>query len=356
VVVISRYIRREVYTTTAFVVAALLGLFALFDLIGELDAMGEGAYRLREMFLFVLLNLPGHFYQALPVAALIGTTFALTQMAQQSEYTVIRASGVSAVRLVLVLVRAGITIALIGVLVGEALAPVSERAAQAMRLQAKAAVVAQEFRSGLWVKDGNDFINVSQVTPEPRLIGVRVYEFDEQWRLQRVWFAQGGRYLGDNRWQMDQVNETRFEGDRAFEVRAATREWTSVLTPGLLTVLLVKPDEMSAASLWQYVQHLRGSRQAASRFEIALWRKAAYPVGIVVMLVLALPFAQQARRASAGPRVFAGIMLGLAFFFLNTLASHAGWLYDWPPPLAALLAPAVFLAVAIGLVAYFERR
>ncbi|MBY0436962.1 MAG: LPS export ABC transporter permease LptG [Burkholderiales bacterium] len=355
-VVISRYLRREVYTTTALVVVALLALFALFDLIGELDEMGEGAYRLRDMFLFVVLNVPGHLYEVLPVAALIGTTFALTQMAQQSEYTVIRASGVSAWRMALVLVRAGVTLALIGVLVGEALAPVSERAAQALRLQAKSAVVAQEFRSGLWVKDGNSFINVSQVTPEPRLIGLRVYEFDAAWRLTRVWFAREGRYLGDNRWQMDDVNETRFEGDRAIVERAAAREWTSVLTPSLLTVLLVKPDEMSAVSLWQYVLHLRGSQQAASRYEIALWRKAAYPLGIVVMLVLALPFAQQARRASAGPRIFAGIMLGLAFFFLNTLASHAGWLYDWPPPLAALLAPVSFLAVALGLVAYFERR
>jgi len=71
-VVISRYLRREVYTTTALVVVALLGLFALFDLIGELDELGEGAYRLREMFLFVVLNLPGHFYEALPVAAVDG--------------------------------------------------------------------------------------------------------------------------------------------------------------------------------------------------------------------------------------------------------------------------------------------
>ncbi len=355
-VVVSRYLRREVYTTTGLVVAALLGLFALFDLIGELDEMGEGSYRLRDMFIYVLLNMPGHLYEALPVAALIGTTFALTQMAQQSEYTVIRASGVSAWRMALVLVRAGITIALVGVLVGEAVAPVSERAAQALRLQAKAAVVAQEFRSGLWVKDGNSFINVSQVTPEPTLIGLRVYEFDDQWRLSRVWFASRGTWLGDNRWQMEGVNETRFEGERTRVERVATREWTSVLTPGLLTVLLVQPNEMSAASLWQYVQHLRGSRQAASRYEIALWRKAVYPLGIVVMLVLALPFAQQARRTSAGPRVFAGIMLGLAFFFLNTLASHAGWLYEWPPLLAAVLAPLSFLALALALVAWFERR
>jgi len=355
-IVVSRYIRREVYTTTTLVVVALLALFALFDLIGELDDMGEGAYRLRHMFLFVALNVPGHLYEALPVAALIGTTFALTQMAQQSEYTVIRASGVSAWRMVGVLARAGITVAFIGVLVGEFVAPVSERAAQAMRLQAKAAVVAQEFRSGLWVKDGNHFINVTQVTLDARLIGMRVYEFDADWVLLKTWFAREGRYLGDNGWSLSDVVETRFTADRVLVERIGQRQWKSVLTPALLTVLLVSPNEMSAASLWQYVQHLRGSKQAASRYEIALWRKFAYPLSIMVMLVLALPFAQQARRASAGPRLFAGIMVGLSFFFLNTLASHAGWLYEWPPVLAALIAPAGFLVIAISLIAWFERR
>ncbi|MBC7780426.1 MAG: LPS export ABC transporter permease LptG [Proteobacteria bacterium] len=354
--VVSRYLRREVYSATGLVVLALLGLFSLFDLIGELDDFGEGSYRLRAMFVYVGLNLPGHLYQILPVAALIGTTLALTQMAQQSEYTVLRTSGVSAWRIARVLARAGLALALIGVLVGELVAPWTERAAQAMRLQAKATVIAQEFRSGLWVKDENSFVNVTQVTPQGRLVGIKVYEFDAQWVLQRFWSAKDGEYSGATGWRMNDVVETRFLADSTTVSRSAQADWKSVLTPELLTVLLVKPNEMSIVNLWQYVQHLRENKQAAARYEIALWRKVVYPGGMLVMLVLALPFAQQARRASAGPRVFAGIMLGLAFYFLNTLASHAGWLYQWPPVVSALVAPLAFLGVALGLIAFFERR
>jgi len=354
--VVSRYIRREVLTATAFVVAGLLALLALFDLIGELDQIGQGAYRLRDIFVFVALNVPGYFYQVLPVAALIGSTFALTQLAQQSEYAVMRASGVSAWRLAAILARAGLTLAVLGVVVGELVAPVTERAAQAMRLQAKSAVVAQEFRSGLWVKDDNSFINVSQVTPEGKLIGIKVYEFDSAWVLQRLWLAREAAYLGDHLWQLSDRVETRFTPERTEVTRTAAVRWRTVLTPELLTVLLVKPDEMSASSLWQYVRHLRENRQAASRYEIAFWRKIVYPVAMLVMLILALPIAQQAKRSSAGPRLFAGIMLGLAFFFLNTLSSHAGWLYEWPPLVSALVAPTAFLAIAVGLIAWFERR
>ena len=354
--VISRYIRREVYTATGLVVLALLGLFALFDLIGELDQLGESGYRLRDMFVFVALNLPGHLYQVLPVAALIGTTFALTHLAQQSEYAVMRASGVSAAQLALVLARAGLVIALVGAAIGEWVAPEAERSAQALRLQAKSALIAQEFRSGLWVKDENSFINVREVAPDSRLLGLKVYEFDQRWVLQRIWLAAVGEYEGDSQWRLTDIVETRFTGEGTTVGRQPETRWRSALTPDLLSVLLVLPDQMSATSLWQYVQHLRENKQAAGRYEIALWRRVLYPAGIVVMLVLALPFAQQSRRASAGPRVFVGIMLGLAFYFASTLAAHAGWLYEWPPLLAAVLAPLTFLAIAIALIGWLERR
>jgi lipopolysaccharide export system permease protein len=354
--VLGGYVRREVYLATALVVAALLGLFALFDLIGELDGLGEGGYRLREVLVYVALNLPGHLYQSLPVAVLIGTTFALTQLAQHSEFTVIRASGVPVWRIGIMLLRAGVVMAALGMFVGEVVAPAAERTAQSLRLQARSAVVAQEFRSGLWVKEGSRFVNVTQVTPEPRLLGMRVYEFDDRWALQRLWSAAEGVYEGEGVWALRDVVETRFTREGTVVEREVRRRWNSVIDPELLSVLLVRPDEMSATRLHQYIRHLRDNRLAAQRYEVAFWRKLLYPLGVLVMVLLALPFAHQPRRASAGPRVFAGIMLGLAFYFTSTLMAHLGVLYDWAPVLPAVVAPALFLAMALALERWFERR
>ena len=85
-----------------------------------------------------------------------------------------------------------------------------------------------------------------------------------------------------------------------------------MLTPGILSVLLVPPEKMSLWTLFSYVQHLRENRQESARYEIALWNKVIYPFAVLVMMVLALPFAymnvqgrrsqhEDLRRHHAGP-------------------------------------------------------
>ena len=95
---VRRYLTSEIFGATAFVFAALLSLFALLDLIRELKDFGVGNYRLGQIISYVLLSVPGHVYEVFPIAVLIGTIFALAHLADNSEYTVIRFSGVSSVR------------------------------------------------------------------------------------------------------------------------------------------------------------------------------------------------------------------------------------------------------------------
>ena len=92
---IARYLSREVLQASFFVFAALTTLFALFDLINELDSLGKGAYGFLAVLLYVALNIPGHLYDLLPVAALIGSLLALARLVSNSELTVMFASGLS---------------------------------------------------------------------------------------------------------------------------------------------------------------------------------------------------------------------------------------------------------------------
>ena len=45
------------------------------------------------MLVHVLLQIPGHIYELLPLAVLIGTLVAMSLLASGPEYTVMRASG-----------------------------------------------------------------------------------------------------------------------------------------------------------------------------------------------------------------------------------------------------------------------
>ena len=89
---------RQIYGAVGFVLIGFLALYAFFDLIGELGDLGRGDYQLRQVFTFVLLSAPTNAYELFPVVVLIGTLYVLSHLASNSEYTVMRASGMSLAR------------------------------------------------------------------------------------------------------------------------------------------------------------------------------------------------------------------------------------------------------------------
>jgi lipopolysaccharide export system permease protein len=331
-----RYIAREILAASLLVLAALLALFFFFDVIRELDDLGRGNYRLSSLMGYVTLMLPSHAYVLLPAAGLMGTLFALARMSEQSEITVMRSSGFSLAQLAIHVAGAGTAIALATLLVGELVTPFSEDAAKGLRLKATRSIVAREFRSGFWVKDDRSFVNIQDVTAETELLNVRIYEFDPAYRLTAISRAEKGTYAGPNKWQLSNVELTRFEGDRAVLERLPVATWNSVLTPDILSVLKIVPERMSALNLYAYIDHLRDNRQKATRYEIALYNKLLYPLAGVVLMILAIPFALGSQRSGGmGAKIVMGIIIGMAFHFAGRLFSHVGVLNDWPAVLSA---------------------
>jgi len=342
-----RYFAREILATSLFVLLALLALFFFFDLIRELDDLGRGNYRLTAMLGYVSLMLPSHAYELLPAAGLMGSLFALARMNEQSEITVLRASGMSLTRLALNVAAAGLVMAGATMLVGELVTPHTEEAAKGLRLKATRSIVAREFRSGFWVKDDRSFVNIQDVTPDTDLLNVRIYEFDRAYRLAAISRAEKGTYAGPNEWRLSNVEVTRFDGERAVLQRLPQVTWSSVLTPDILSVLKIVPERMSASNLRAYVEHLRENRQRATRYEIAYWSKLLYPVAAIALMVLAIPFALGSTRAGGvGLRIFLGIIIGMAFYFTGRAFSHVGLLNDWPALFSAGMPVVIVVLVA----------
>ena len=355
--VYERYLAREIYAATALVLAAFLMLFAFFDLIHEFEELGHGGYQLQHALGFVLLTLPGRVYELSPIAVLIGTLYALTLLARHSEITVLRTAGLSTVALLKTLARIGVVFMVLTFVFGEFVAPPAEKAAQELRLKALSSLVAQEFRSGLWVKDERNFVNVREVLPDTRLRGVRIYEFDSAYRLRAIAEAESGEFMPPDHWRLAGVVRTDFTDEGARVERLAEMSWRSALNPNILSVLLVVPERMSFVNLFLYIRHLQDNQQTAQRYVIALWKKLVYPFAVLVMMTLALPFAYtQDRMGAVSIKVFAGIMLGITFHMLNGLFSSLGVMNSWPPFVSAITPSALFLLMAAAMIWWVERR
>jgi lipopolysaccharide export system permease protein len=354
--IITRYLLKEITVNVLLITLALIAMFSFFDLLQELENLGRGNYGLSKVALFVLLSAPGHIYEVMPVAVLVGCMMTLGQFARYSELIVLRVSGISLLNLVFLLLKIGVIFTLLTFFVGELITPLSEKMAQRMRLKATDSVIVQDFMSGLWVKDGNNFVNVEEVLVDTTLLNIHIYEFDQKFHLRTTNHAKSGRFDKDQ-WHLKEVTQTHFDKDANRVVRLENATWRSLIRPELLNILLVLPEKMSAWNLYSYIQHLSINKQKTTRYEMALWAKIIYPLACLVMVILALPFGFiQQRATGASTKIFVGIMLGVFYQILNRAFVHLGLLNDWSPLFSAIMPTILFLLAGLVMLYQVDRR
>jgi lipopolysaccharide export system permease protein len=380
--ILQKYFAIEIGRSVLFVLIAFLALFAFFDLIGELKSVGHGNYQIQQAFFYVVLGMPAYAYELMPIAALIGTIWALSQFAARSEFTIMRASSMSTAAAGMILAKIGVLFAVLTFVIGEFIAPVTSDMADRLQSAAKGSSQAQQFRSGLWSKDvirsqgatgdavGTRFLNVRDVRPDGQLVGLKIYEFDLNFHLVHLLTASKADYKGNNTWIMSDVAEATFadkvlpDAPAGSELSSSiatkkypTRELVSEVTPDILSVGFSDPESMSAYDLVKYTKYLEENSRDTARYEIAFWKKVVYPFAVFVMMALALPFAYlHFRSGGVSLKIFTGIMIGVSFQLSNSLFSHLGLLNTWPAFATAVLPSALFMLAAIGALSWVERH
>ena len=125
---VRRLFHADITAAVAFVSLAFLGLFFFIDFVDELRSVGE-RYTAARAAGYALLLAPGHLYELMPIAVLIGTIYALARLAQTSQYTILRTGGLGPGRALWLLTSLALVFGLFTFVVGDYLAPFSERVA-----------------------------------------------------------------------------------------------------------------------------------------------------------------------------------------------------------------------------------
>ncbi len=357
---LRRFIYREVVTSVGFVTLAFLALFFFFDLVDELrwvGRAGSGGYQLSQAVLYVVLSLPQHLYELLPITVLIGTIFVMARLAQSSEFTIMRTSGLGPGRALGTLLVLGLSFVAVTFAIGDYIAPASERAAQLVGVRHIGQL--SKGATGAWLKERRDghsrAINVRALDTDGRMRGVRVFEFDAQGRVAETLVAEHAEFVEqEQQWRLHQARRSTFarsSDDAVHVVRASLPEllWPTRISASMVSAAVLKPDKMPAVELFQYVRHLEANGQSAQRYEIEFWRKVFYPLSCLVMVVLSLPFAYlHFRSGGIAGYVFGGVMAGISFFLLNNLFGFAGNLQNWSPWLTAAAPGLIYTALSLA--------
>lgn len=376
---VRRLIYKEVVSAIALVALGFLALFFFFDLVDELQDIGkslgiagvaptEQTYQLRHALLYVALLLPNHLYELLPISVLIGTIFVMARLAQSSEYTILRTSGLGPWRALQLLLTVGGIFVVLSFLVGDYLAPPSSRAAQLVKAKFRGDLTVGQ--TGAWLKEKqryNSYVaNVKTLTPDNTMSNVKIYEFNSKGLITSITQAGSATFKPDDSWLLSNVMRDEFSiataqpsntpiaatAPDASSIKRSTLStfrWPTEITEEMVSVALLKPERMGTLDLFNYVRHLDNNGQSAQRYEIEFWRKVFYPLSCLVMVILALPFAYLHFRAGGiSAYVFAGVMIGISFFLLNNVFGYVGNLRNWQPWIAAATPGLLYALASLG--------
>jgi len=371
---IRRLIYGEVLSSIALVALGFLALFFFFDLVDELQYLGktngitDSIYQVRHALLYVSLLVPNHLYELLPISVLIGSIFVMARLAQSSEYTILRTSGLGPWRALKLLLWLGAFFVALSFVVGDYIAPVSERAAQLLKARYQGRITVGQ--TGAWLKEkqatNNFIVNVNELSPDNEMHGVRIYEFDPGGLIVSTTQAPVAVFSSDAAWLLRDATQTQFNVSAAVAAgqsgasapaqrakvnrsSAPSLRWPTEITAEMVSVALLKPDRMATIDLFNYIRHLEANGQSAQRYEIEFWKKVFYPLSCLVMVMLALPFAYlHFRSGGIAGYVFAGVMIGISFFLLNNVFGYIGNLRNWQPWLAAATPGLIYMAISMG--------
>ena len=322
----TRYLAVSVYQSSALVLMGFIGLFAFFDLLSELDNLGEGAYRMPHALAYVALGLPGLAYEIFPIVILLGAIFAFAQSSACSEFVSIRAAGWSVKGGVVSMMMVFLPVFVLHLALGEFLVPRSGQLAEQIRSGALGVALAKSFKSGLWVKDkfvdpetseqGYRFVNAREISPKAELVGIRIFGFDQNLSLVAVIDAKNARYLPARGWDMEEVTRTELGFERELALGGSLVEvstmnrwlWETQIAPELLGAIAKNPETMTLSVLLAYIRHLKSNGQETREFELAAVNKIVLPLSSFVMLLMALSFGYLPTRSSGvGFKVFVGL-------------------------------------------------
>ena len=337
----------------------LIGLDSLTQFASQIGNIGRNGYTLGNAVAYILLTAPRRAYQWFVFAALIGSLVGIGGLATTGELTALRAAGMSKLRICLSVIGL-VFVLMIGVFIlGETVAPAGDQRAQEQEMQRAAGQLHMRQQSGLWARDGNAIINAKAALahlvhgrPHVELADVRVFGFNDAGALTSFRQAKLATQVG-KQWTLHDVRDTRVSDAGAVSATHKQQAWQTSLDPDVLEASVLHPEYLSLRDLTRNIAYLRANRQNPSVYLNAYWTRAFYPLNTLLLVLCALPFGFGALRSGGlGKRLFLGVIIAIAWYFLQRAIISTGTVFGAPPFVVNLIPALMLLAISVW---YYRR-
>jgi LPS export ABC transporter permease LptF/LPS export ABC transporter permease LptG len=352
--VLDRQLLRQCLGFFVLVMIAVCGLWVAVNLSENLEDIRRNSVPLVVVVSFYAFSLPQILHDMLPLAFLIAFLATATVLDRHNETTAFKAAGISLSRVALPLLLLGLVTGLGLFLLDNNVTQKAERSKQRLADLIQGRKVARSYRATdrpfLFLPDGRTLVNFLEFDPDTNtLVRPSVYVFDRSFNLRTRFMAKRAVYK-DQHWVAEGAWSRTFMADATPEFVRHTGPVDLPLsaTPGYFGREYRRPEQMSFGELRNYIATLRAAGYRVDRLTVQLHQKLAYPLSMVLLAWLSLPFAFRAGRRGAVGGIALALMLGMAYFGLMAFVTRLGEADLVPPVLASWSPTVVFALLAIN--------
>ena len=344
---LAGYVARSVLASLLGVLTILVGIDALSAFINETKVIND-KYTYLNALAYIGMTVPARIYEFIPFASLIGCLIGLGALAGNSELVIMRASGVSLLRIVWFVMRPTLLVIFIGVMLAEYLVPYADQSANTYKTLKRSGHASAQFQSNLWNKEGTEFMHFNVVAPGGELLyGVTRYQFDDERNLKQASFSSRAVFHRDH-WMEEGVAVTHIDANRTRVEQLPQRRWETDLAPNLLNLIAIPKESLSIGGLRNYARYLQDQGQDAQSLWLEFWNKALQPLSVLSLVLVAISFIfGPLRQVTMGFRIFTGVIFGMTFWISQKMLGPSSLVYEFPPVIAVLVPIAVFMVIGM---------
>ena len=347
--ILDFYIGRSFFKYFFLITLILMVLFSFFELLSQLDEVGQGSYRLPNALVYIGLTLPKRLLDLMPISTLLGGIVALGLMADHGELTAMEASGISVLRICTAVFITGMLLMVASGILSEMVIPGMEQQARKTRVQAISQSGITLTRKGFWARRENSFIHVDRMLSKGVAANIDIFEFDNQGKLKAYSHAKNAVLHDNKRWVLSGITQKAITEGEVSTKKIAALTYDSYLSPDQVSVLELPPYSLSTPSLIRYIGALNESGQNADRYSLGLWRKLSIPLTTGAMVLLSISFVFGSTRSiSAGYRITTGAFIGIILYFMDQLIMQWGLLLSMNPFITAMTPVVLISGIAYG--------
>jgi len=349
--ILDRYITKTLQKYSLSAMVVLVGVFAFFKFLDEVNDIGRASYTLLDAVVYIGFLLPKITYEVSSVIILLGAVLGLGHLAANSELIVMRGSGISIVKITKITLRVSISFVILAIILGEFIAPVSSNQAQIYRAKALGETIVTSSQQGFWIRDKDNFIHVERNLDGKVFNNVTLIKKKSANLLDSVAYSDKAIFDDGN---LTLQKTSYYQVDSAGKFTKIKQEdrkkYQSEVTfdQDLIESLKKDPRELSTVQLFKHIGFLSQNGLSTGDYEAEFYKRTMKPITLVAMVLLVIPFIfGSLRDASLGKRIFLGIVVALVFHQFSKLGVWMPKIFNLDYFLSASLPTLIVLIFAL---------